>query len=588
MASALADLRGDARVRSAEPNIKVWAADLPAPPDDPLFDSQWGLFNQANPGMDIGLLEAWQRATGAGITVAVVDTGITATHPDLTRNITENVNPGEVPNNKLDDDGNGLIDDTIGWSWIADNSGTADDSGHGTHVSGIIAATRGNGIGISGIAPDARILPLKVLDNEGWGNLDDAASAFAYAGRMGARIVNASMSGTPVASTVLTDVVARYPNTLFVVAAGNSGNAIGWEGPTTSNPCAIHLGNVICVGALGREGASTEPCPPGGNFCLARFSNFSRTDEEGPVAIYAPGSEINSTWNGSPVHLQPWSHPFYTKQSGTSMAAPFVAGVAALVAGQHPSWSGAQLRNRLIQSARDFSNPKVNGWAPSFTMRVLDAERATRPVDDEDFDGILDSADNCQTKQNPDQADSDSDGAGNACDSEPYGPDPDHDSFGAVVDNCPTVQNPIQIDSDDDGIGDACDPLPQGPDDDHDGAGIQVDNCLNVPNPGQEDTDRDGFGDACDPEVILKVKYVRGGRGRATVRVWTSAAGKLCIWRASARGHGRAVKAGCVTVKRGHSLRTVRLRGGTWKLEVRVQGRFGRSRPVRSRAFTVR
>src|SRR4051812_19435733 len=223
-AKALAALQADDDVVYAEADRRVR---LTSTMSDPAFGMLWALQNtgQADEagqfgtaGDDIDATSAWDQTEGAGVTVAVVDTGILAAHVDLVDQIASNAaEVGGSPG--VDDDHNGYIDDVHGWDWVQRDNVPQDAHGHGTHVSGTIAAEGNNHFGVVGVAPQAKILPLRVLDASGRGWMSDIASAFDYAGDMGVRIVNASLGGAY--SQALEDVIADHPGTLYVVAAGN-------------------------------------------------------------------------------------------------------------------------------------------------------------------------------------------------------------------------------------------------------------------------------------------------------------------------------------------------------------------------------
>ena len=164
------------------------------------------------------MLGAWQRSEGLGVTVAVVDTGINADHEDLTGQLASTKAELEgVPG--IDDDRNGYVDDVQGWDFIGRDNVAQDGSGHGTHVAGTLAAAGGNGLGVVGVAPRAKVLPLRVLGDDGKGTMSAVASAFDYAGDLGVRVVNASVGGAY--SAAVRTAIAAHPDTLYVVAAGN-------------------------------------------------------------------------------------------------------------------------------------------------------------------------------------------------------------------------------------------------------------------------------------------------------------------------------------------------------------------------------
>ena len=213
---AIAALEADADVVYAEPDIAV----LPAT-TDPFFGSQWGLQNigqtistPGTPDADIDAPEAWAITRGAGATVAVVDAGIEVAHSDLAGQIWSN--PGETgggrESNGIDDDHNGHVDDRRGWDFVG-NDNTIETQGnfHGTHVAGTIAAVTDNGAGVAGVAPDAKLLPIKIFGAPGsTASSSTIATAFDYAGSLGVDVVNASLGGLGT-SQVVTDVMNAHP-----------------------------------------------------------------------------------------------------------------------------------------------------------------------------------------------------------------------------------------------------------------------------------------------------------------------------------------------------------------------------------------
>jgi subtilisin family serine protease len=402
LVESLDALRSDPDVLYAEPDAPVHATAT-----DTYWNLQWALRNTGQtvsgragtPDADIDGPEAWALgATGAGAKVAVVDTGVVLAHPDLASQFT--TNPGESgggrETNGVDDDRNGLIDDWRGWDWVDGDNVPEDANGHGTHVAGTIAAAR-DATGISGVAPDARIMPLRVLDASGSGSSSAVANAFAYAGDLGIPVVNASL-GSSGLSRAQRDAIAGHPNTLYVVAAGNDGQN---NDAIPSYPCALPQANVVCVGATDSRDAP------------ASFSNYGATT----VDLYAPGVSILSDYGiGGSGHVY---------MSGTSMAAPHAAGVVALLRQAAPSLSTAQVKQALLDAADPV--PALAGRA--VTGGRLDAEGAVGAVlaltgrsavaPDGDGDGIADLADNCPAAPNPAQVDADGDGAGDACDPPP-------------------------------------------------------------------------------------------------------------------------------------------------------------------------
>lgn len=272
---------------------------------------------------------AWNaNQKGAGIVVAVIDSGVQRTHPQLRSQMY--VNPGESgldaqgrdkATNGIDDDGNGLVDDVSGYDFASDSGSVSDGSGHGTHVSGIIAGDSSQG-SIKGIAPNAKILPLDFMTDDGSGNISDAIRAMVYAADRGAKVVNASWGGAPCSATLqsaIEDLGKR--GVLFVAAAGNSGVDITSE---PEYPAAFDLSNQVTVGA------STN------RDYMAVFSNYSYS----LAHLMAPGTNIWSTYPGSTTY----------SMNGTSMAAPFVSGAAAVLFGARPNATPEQVKSALLTS----------------------------------------------------------------------------------------------------------------------------------------------------------------------------------------------------------------------------------------------
>jgi subtilisin family serine protease len=264
---AIARLEDDPHVRYAEPNLL--ARGQATTPNDPRFAEAglWGLRMIGAPG-------AWDLLTdSSGVLVAVVDSGIDLDHPEFASRVW--TNSGEVPGNGVDDDRNGVVDDVHGWNPHVGTVDVSDDNGHGSHVAGTIGAAGNNGVGVTGVAWDTTLLPVKVLGADNTGFSASISDGIHYAASMGADVVNLSLSVSG-RSQAIEDTIAAFPDTLFVVAAGNNG-----QNAETSSafPCKAPGANVICVAAT----TSTDG--------LASFSNYGAAS----VDLGAPGQDVLST-----------------------------------------------------------------------------------------------------------------------------------------------------------------------------------------------------------------------------------------------------------------------------------------------------
>lgn len=275
---------------------------------------------------------AWaQGVTGKDVVVAVIDSGVMLTHRDLRDNLW--TNPGEIPDNGKDDDRNGFVDDSRGWNFEKNNNIPADQNGHGTHIAGIIAGLH-NDFGVSGIAPEAKIMPVRVLDRYGAGKQRDVAKAIRYAVENGADVINLSLGGPP--QTDLERGLKRaikfaYKNGVFVaIAAGNDRQGYGAAHSGEPAYWASSKGYAISVGAVDEFKKVSSYSNPRGNKADAPY-------------VVAPGNEVYSILPWYPMRTFSWS--------GTSFATPHVAGVAALMLSANPALSPLELMGIITQSA---------------------------------------------------------------------------------------------------------------------------------------------------------------------------------------------------------------------------------------------
>lgn len=265
--------------------------------------------------------EVWAHGiTGEGVVVAVVDTGVDMSHRELSSSIW--VNPGEIPGNGIDDDHNGFVDDVHGWDFSGGDNDPTDLNGHGTHVAGTIAAAN-DGFGSTGVAYGATIMPVRVLGPDGSGSVADVAAGIRYAVDNGADVINLSLGGG-YTSTLFSALVYAGQNGVFVAAAAGNESAA-----TPSYPAAFsaELTNVISVGAY--DSADVR----------ASFSNG--VGGSGAVQVAAPGVGIYSSLPGNR----------YGRYSGTSMATPHVAALAALALAANPDLSPEALRSLIVEGA---------------------------------------------------------------------------------------------------------------------------------------------------------------------------------------------------------------------------------------------
>lgn len=337
---------------TAQPDVASAAPDrivqLDRTPSDPGVSDHWAL-------QRIQATAAWSVSSGTGQTlVAIIDSGIDYTHPDLMANLWRN--PGEIAGNGIDDDGNGFADDLYGVNF-ADNTGDPFDfDGHGTHVAGIIGAVGNNGIGGAGINWNARIMGLRFLSSAGTGYTSDAVRALNYAVENGARVVNMSWGGPDFDPTLQAAIGrARDAGVIIVAAAGNNGQNTD-ASPFYPGGYTVTMDNVVAVAATDRNDA------------LAPFSNYGAA----AVSLAAPGTSITSTLPGGR----------YAALSGTSMATPFVTGAIALLWDTHPTWSYQQVIQQVLNSVDPLPDlaGRVSAGGRLNLARMLGVDTTIPPV----------------------------------------------------------------------------------------------------------------------------------------------------------------------------------------------------------------
>ena len=318
--------------------------------DAPLFGDGTGATDWAE--NDIKAPNAWQAGyTGKGVIVAVVDTGVNYNHSDLAKNIW--VNKHEIAGNGLDDDNNGYVDDIFGYDFVNKDGYALDDNGHGSHVSGIIASIN-NGEGSTGIAYDATIMPVKVLDATGSGSFTNVANGIMYAVNNGANVINLSLGASGASSTAVSNALTYAINhgVIVCMASGNDSQ----NSPAYPAVLSETTGG-IAVGAVDKSNVVS-----------------ALSDDAGSVASYdfvvAPGIGIYSTSLGSG----------YTTLSGTSMATPMVSGAAALLLSAQQSfstpWTLEQLENLITMTAQPLSSTSSTASATTLSTKAISTSSA--------------------------------------------------------------------------------------------------------------------------------------------------------------------------------------------------------------------
>ncbi len=319
----LVELKKNPFVEYAEPDYYRYAKTTL--PNDTRFSDLWGLHNTGqNNGKadaDIDAPEAWDLTTGSpDVVVAVIDSGVDYNHEDLRANMWRN--PGEILGNGIDDDGNGYVDDYHGIDAINNSGDPMDDDGHGTHASGSIAAVGNNGIGVTGVCWNCKIMALRFLSKDGGGSISDEIECIQYAVNQGVKIVNGSFGEYSFARSEKEAIdAARNSGVLFMFAVGNNGEN---NDTKPHYPSSNNSENIIAVGISDRFDR------------LVSWSDYGLTT----VDVAAPGDDILSTVlnNG------------YKRESGSSMATPHVAGLAALLKSYNPNLNWLDIKNLILNN----------------------------------------------------------------------------------------------------------------------------------------------------------------------------------------------------------------------------------------------
>jgi len=321
---------------TCEPNKVVKALRYP---NDSEFDRLWGL-------RVIGAPVAWDMSTGSkNVIVAVVDTGIERTHPDLAANML--VNTKEINGNGIDDDGNGYVDDYYGYDFYSRDGDPNDEFFHGTHCAGTIGGVGNNNIGVTGVAWNVSLLGVRMMGPNGSGSIADLALAIHYSVARGAKVINLSLGAGQSDAVENAIIDARLNDVVVVAAAGNSGSD---NDLSPMYPASSPSDNVIAVAASDFSNS------------LTNWSNYGATS----VDVAAPGDGVYSTTLGGS----------YGFASGTSMATPHVAGIVAVIRSVNPTLNYTQIKNILINTATrnaSMQGKLVSSGRVNFFRAVLSA-----------------------------------------------------------------------------------------------------------------------------------------------------------------------------------------------------------------------
>jgi hypothetical protein len=321
-----------------------------AEPNDPYYGSQWYV-------KTLGLPQAWNFAKGSPtVRVAVLDTGVDLTHPDLKDRLW--TNKGEIPNDHIDNDGNGYIDDVRGWDFVGNDNDPNPDMtdltrtegiNHGTLVAGLIGAAGNNNEGVAGVNWSVEILPLRVLDSGGSGRTANVEAAIRYAIAQKVKVINLSFSGGSYSDFLAEALRAAYRAGIIVVAAA------GNEGDTQNGGnLNVYPEYPVCY-----RGTVGEPILIGVSSLdmQDRHSSFSSYGSD-CITVSAPGENITTT-QVYRANIAPYAKPYGNGWSGSSLAAPLVSGLAALLFSINPAFTPAEVRAMITAHAQNVD--AVNG-----------------------------------------------------------------------------------------------------------------------------------------------------------------------------------------------------------------------------------
>ncbi|HEX3044916.1 MAG TPA: S8 family serine peptidase [Bacillota bacterium] len=396
LASIIKQYQADPNVEYVEPN---YTYEIQMLPNDPYYSSQnsWGQGYDDLWGLkQIQAERAWDLSQGAGVVVAVVDTGIDYRHEDISVNCW--TNPGEIAGNGIDDDGNGYVDDVYGYDFCNTDPDPRDDNGHGTHVAGTIAAVSNNSLGIIGVAPQAKVMAVKGLNATGSGRSDVLASCIRYAADNGADVLNASW-GSSFSSQAIEDAInyAVAKGCVVVAAAGNSNQDVAGAYPAS-------LDQVIAVAATSYDRTKCSFSNWGNKIEVAAPGGAGSGSGGNILSLLADNSDIIRT---NP-ELIVGNH--YLRLQGTSMASPHVAGLAALLLSYFPQATVNDIRGRIMATTDPVASNPGSEESPYIGTGIINAYNALTAVErpcirieqvdlaeaQGDGDGIIESQESAQ------------------------------------------------------------------------------------------------------------------------------------------------------------------------------------------------